>query len=316
MEGIMKKILSVIVVIVVLMTACVKEKEPIRIGVNSWPPCEVWYLAEELGYFQDLPVELVRFTAWSDNMASLYVDKIDITHSTYFNSIYFSDKGEDAVLLAPIDYIVGGDGMAIKEDIEDIADLKGKKVAVEVGTDEHYLLYKALEIKGIGVDEIEIISTPSYEAHNAFIENRVAGIFTYEPFLSIGANDGSGKIVFTTADLPGHMIDALVTSKQASLNRNKDLKIVMDAWYKTLDYIKENPQESFELMSKNEDMTAEAFGDFFNGFVFYSEEEALEKLESVELNALLIEMQNFALKNKLITEVKDTKEILKSPLLK
>lgn len=312
----MKKIMTIgIIVIMVLVNGCLEEKEPIRIGVNSWPPCEVWYLAEELGYFKDVPVELTRFTAWSDNMASLYVNKIDITHSTYFNSVYFSDKGEDAVILAPIDYIVGGDGLAIKNDIGSIKELKGKKIAVEVGTDEHYLLYKALEQNEVKVDEVALVSIPSYEAHNLFINDEVSGVFTYEPYLSLGAKDGNGRIVFTTEELPGHMIDVLMTSKAASLDRNDDLKIIMEAWYKTLAYIKENPEDSFELMARNENMTADEFELFFGGFTFFDAETSKAMLKDQKLVDLLKEMQLFAIDNKLVNEKKDVYELLKSPLM-
>ena len=64
-----------ICILFLFLSGCTAKKEAIRIGVNSWPPCEIWYIAEEKGFFGKVPVELVRFSSWSDNMSSLYIRK-------------------------------------------------------------------------------------------------------------------------------------------------------------------------------------------------------------------------------------------------
>ena len=176
-------------------TACNKYKEPIKIGVNSWPPCELWYIAQEKGYFGDTPVEIVRFSTWTDNMDSLYVDKTDLTHSTYFNAVYYDSRGEAAKIILSSDTIYGADGLVVKDYIKDVQGLKGRKIAVEIGTDEHFLLHKVLEKGGLSEEDVTITPVTSEEAMKKFISGEVDAAFTYEPFLSQAVDKGDGKIM-------------------------------------------------------------------------------------------------------------------------
>ncbi len=306
----MKKLL--ILLTILLMFGC-EPATSIKIGVNSWPPCEVWYIAENQGYFADLDVEIVRFSSWSDNMAALYKGNTDVTHSTYFNSVYYSDKGRDGVILAPIDYIEGADGLVIKKDIQQIHNLKGKKIGVEIGTDEHFLLSKALLLNGVELKEVTLTSMPSFSSYEDFISGDVDALFTYEPFLSLAAESGNGEIVFTTKELPNYMIDVLVVSKKDEYS--EAYNELMTAWYKSIEYIKENPEEAYEIMSANTDMNAEEFGVFFESFNFYTKEQAIELLEGESVREKLLEMKTFTIENDLTSDSVDVKSLLLSPIL-
>lgn len=284
-----------------ITTNCSNTPKPIRIGVNSWPPCEIWYIAQSQGFFEDTPVELVRFSAWSDNMSALYSGKIDITHSTYFNSVYYANKGESSKLWIPTDFSEGSDGLVIKKELKNIQSLNNKSIGVEIGTDEHYLLYKALLMNQIDIHDVQLVSLPSYDSHNAFINNEIDALFTYEPFLSQAAVEGNGKLCFTTKDIPGHMVDTLVIREDAYKSNAKAFAILKTAWYKSIDYIQTHPKEAFEILAKNENMSPKDFETFYNAFTFYSESEADSLMDSTAVKERLQEMADFCISEKLIT---------------
>ncbi len=309
----MKKIALAFILILsmILTSSCSTNKEKtIRIGVNSWPPCEIWYIAEQQGYFEDVPVEIVRFSSWSDNMSSLYVGNIDITHSTYFNSVYFSDKGEDAFIMAPIDYVNGSDGLVIKNTIGNIESLKGKTIGVEVGTDEHFLLYKALEEAGIDIEDVNLVSLPSYSSHEEFIEGKLDALFTYEPFLSKAAEEGEGTILFSTNDLPGYMVDVLLGRTEAYKDNPEAYDIIMQAWYKAAEYIQKNHESAYDLMAQNEGIRIEDFGPFYESFTIYNEAEANDILNSLGIQNRLEEMFSFTQGRSLTTQENDIEKAI------
>lgn len=277
-------------------------KKPIKIGVNPWPPCEIWYIAEKMGYLKNTPIDIVRFSTWTDNMSALYLGKIDITHSTYLNAIYFSDKGEKGQIILSSDTVVGADGLVIKSYLVEGKYLKGKKIAVEVDTDEHFLLKKALEIYGLGEEDVVIVAATSKDAKEKFISGIVDACFTYVPFLTEAAIKGDGKVIFTTKDLQGYMIDALVVRTRTIKKRKRDLINILSAWYEAQKYIKNNSQESFEIMGEKESMDPLVFGEFYSSFTFFSVQENLEIFSSESFKNKLREMNDFLYVNGAISE--------------
>jgi len=308
--------LVVAILLIVTFSGCAGKRAPFRIGVNGWPPCEIWYVAEKKGYFGKTPVEIVRFSIWSDNMISLYKGNLDLTHATYLNALYYADKGEKAKIILSSDTILGGDGLVLKNSLEGAKALHGKRVAVEVNTDEHFLLRKALESFGLTEKDITIVSTSSEEAKKMFIEGAVDACFTYEPFLGEAAAKGGGRIVWTTKDLPGYMIDVLVVTEKAIKNRRTDLYAVLSAWYKAQEYIRSNPAEAFALMAEKEGMSPEDFATFYNSFTLFTAKENVEIFGSPTFRTVLSEMNEFLLSHRAIRERVDIDEVFTAEIVK
>lgn len=306
----MKKI--VVIICLFILLGC-SSKEAIRIGTNSWPPCEIWSVAQKEGFFDNTPVTIVRFSTWSDNMKALYRGDIDITHGTFFNAVYYSDKGVPGKIILTTETIEGGDGLVLKKGLK-VKDLKGKRIAVELNTDEHFLLYKALIANGININDVSLISTTSYDAAKLFINEEVSACFTYEPFLSQAAVEGEGAIVWTTKDAPGYMMDTLIASNEIIDKRQKDIQNVLKAWYKTIDYLEENP-ESFNIMSKNEDMDVESFISFYNSFIFFSKDYNKNIFNSSDFENKLSEIGNFLYENGSIIEIPEVSELYSKDII-
>ncbi|SLM32514.1 NMT1/THI5 like domain protein [Desulfamplus magnetovallimortis] len=299
-----------------LQIACSSpEKLPIRIGVNSWPPCELWYIADEQGFFGDTKVELVRFSSWRDNMLSFYKGHLDITHASYFNALYYSDKGEKGKIILRTETIEGGDGLIIKKSIKDIKTLYNKSIAVETGTDEHFLLHKSLELLDISTEDITIVSVPTAEASIKFINNEVEGSFLYEPFMSEAAAKGDGRIVSTTKEYPGYMIDVLVAGNKSIEKRRKDLQNIIEAWYRAMEYVDKNPEKAFTRMAQNENMTMEEFGKFYSYFTFYSINENREYMKSDTFFSKLNEINSFLLSKKFLKDAVDVHTLVDTTII-
>ena len=306
----MKKILITGILLLVLLASCRMEKQkPVRIGINPWPPCEIWYIAEEMGFFNTTPVEIVRFTTWSDNMDSLYKGNVNLTHSTYFNSVYYHDKGVEGKIILSTDTIAGSDGFVIKKERLDNKDLSGITIAVEINTDEHFLLKKALDSMGMKEEDVVIRSATSAEASELFINKSVDACFTYEPFLSQAAESGEGEIVWTTMDLPGYMTDVLVADVKTIRKREKDLENIITAWYMAQKYIRENPDKAFPVMAEKEKMGTGDYYDFYNAFTFFSPEENTEIFSSEEFRNKLDEMDSFLMSHSAISINADTEKL-------
>ena len=284
--------------ILFIISACSSYKSPIKIGINDWPPCELWYIAEERGYFDDVLVEIHKFSTWSDSMKSLYLGKVDLTHSTYFNTVLHDGKGEAAKLILATETINGADGLVIRKSIKNIQDLVGKTIAVETETDEHFLLNKVLKSAGLTEFDVNIISTDSTNAGELFIMEEVDACFTYEPFLSRAAQEGNGEILFKTSDEVNY-VDTLLARDSVLQERKGDYAKIIRAWYKAQEFVIENPEEAYEIMSAKAGMSYSEFKEFYEGFKFFSIIENKEMFSSGEIKDQLNEIKSFLIERDL-----------------
>ncbi|MFY9261011.1 MAG: sulfonate ABC transporter substrate-binding protein [Gallionella sp.] len=76
--------------------------------------------------------------------------------------------------------------------IKSVADLKGKKIVLNKGSNVHYLLVRALEQAGLKYSDVEVVFLPPADARAAFERGSVDAWVIWDPFLaaaetSIGA---------------------------------------------------------------------------------------------------------------------------------
>jgi NitT/TauT family transport system substrate-binding protein len=149
-----------------------------------------------------------------------------------------------------VDYSNGGDGVVSTRDIASIADLKGKRVAFEQGTISQYFLNMLLKRNGLTQADIEAVNMTAADAGTAFVAKQVDAAVTWEPALSLGANAPHGKLLASSAEMPGVIVDVLAVTGETATAKSADLKAFARAWYRALDYLAKNPDESYAIMAK------------------------------------------------------------------
>ena len=103
-----------------------------------------------------------------------------------------SQYDEDMLdVTAIVDESAGADGILVKNDINSIADLKGKKVGVSINQTSHYLLLQALETAGLTDADVDLVNSGDLDA-----------AVTWEPYLSNAVEQGVGKLIFSSKDAP------------------------------------------------------------------------------------------------------------------
>lgn len=81
----------------------------------------------------------------------------------------------------------GNQGIIVRANspIKKIADLKGKKIAFQRGSNAHYLLAKALQEVGLKIKDVKIVGLTPSEARDAFIQDKVEVWVGSDPFLAL-----------------------------------------------------------------------------------------------------------------------------------
>jgi NitT/TauT family transport system substrate-binding protein len=248
--------------LVAVLPGCLnRPKEPLRIGVNAWPPFELLYLARARGYFdaEKVDVELLDFSSYTGILRSYHEGNIDGFLAT-LNEVQIADNFQDlpAVILV-VDYSFGGDALVVRDGITDLKGLRGRRIAFEESALGSYELERILEIGGLKREDIVAVSRLPEEAEQDFHKGSVDAVITYEPGLGRLLRDEGARVVFSSRDIPGEIVDVMAMRRSVLDQRADEVRRTVRAWFRAADDLKEHPREAAERMAGRQHVTVDEF---------------------------------------------------------
>jgi sulfonate transport system substrate-binding protein len=149
-------------------------------------------------------VKWTEFPAGPQLLEGLNVGSIDFGTVGEAPPIFAQAAGADLVYVANQPPAPSAEAIVVPKasTIRSVAELKGKKVALNKGSNVHYLLVKALEKAGVAYADIQVVYLPPADARAAFESGRVDAWVIWDPFLAaaekqLGARvlaDGKGLV--------------------------------------------------------------------------------------------------------------------------
>jgi sulfonate transport system substrate-binding protein len=129
-------------------------------------------------------VEWKEFPSGPPLLEALNVGSIDFGHAGEAPPIFGQAAGAPFLYVAHEPPAPKGEAILVPKDspIKSVADLKGKKVALNKGSNVHYLLVKALEKAGVKYSEIEPAFLAPADARAAFERGSVDAWVIWDPF--------------------------------------------------------------------------------------------------------------------------------------
>jgi NitT/TauT family transport system substrate-binding protein len=256
----------------------------IKLALSPWPGWFVWYLVKEKGFFEKngVKVDLVWFPVYSDSLAALSTGKVDANSQTLSDTLAPASKGIGLKAVLVNDNSNGGDGVVVKQEITSLKDLKGKKVATELGTVDHLLMLTALSKQGMKESDVNYTNMTVNDAGPAFISGNLDAAVLWEPFLTKALKEGKGKLLFSSKETPGLIPDLLVFREEITKNRPDDVKKIINAWFDALDYWKANPEESLQIMAKAAETPIEDYRAGVESVKIFQIEDNLKAFQKVD----------------------------------
>ena len=291
--------------------------DTIVIGYSAWPGWWPWAIAEKEGLFEanGVNVEMKWFDGYIESMEAFAAGQIDGNCQTLNDTISFAAdaiNGEVAVLVN--DNSAGNDKIIVTEDINSVEDLVGKKVAVEEGVVDDFLLTLALEDAGLSRDDVEIVPLETGEAAAAFAAGQVDAVGAFPPFWSIALEREGSKELVSSADFPGAIPDLLVMSQKIIDERPDDVQAIVNTWFDILTFMEENPERADEIIAERAAISTEELQALKAGTRMFTLEDNLEAFSDGEeikhMPAAAEEMAEFMVGVGFIPEAPDLSTIL------
>ncbi|WP_101758996.1 ABC transporter substrate-binding protein [Oceanicoccus sp. KOV_DT_Chl] len=243
--------------------------EPLKIGYSDWPGWVAWEVAIEKGWFKQAGVS-VKFE-WFDYVASMdafAAGKLDAVAMTNGDTLVTGATGAQGVMMLINDYSNGNDMIVARPGIKSVAELKGKKIGVEVGFVGHLLLLNALETAGLSEADVELINVPTNETPQVLASGDVDAIVAWQPNSGQALQQVPGSTsVSSSANAPGLIYDVLAVNPASLVSRKEDWAKVAKVWYKTVDYIldEKTKADALSIMAARVGLTAEEYAPLLAG---------------------------------------------------
>lgn len=258
--------------------------ETLKLGYSAWPGWFVWAVADEAGIFEDVgvDVELVYFTDYLGSLDAMVAGELDANSQTLNDTLVSVSSGAEQRIVVVNDNSAGNDAIIVDESIQSVDDLEGKTVAAELGVVDHFLLLQGLAEAGMTEEDIDFRGVLTSDAAAGFAGGEFDAVGVFAPFTLQALEREGSHVLFDSSDYPGTIPDHLVVSGDLVDDRPEDVQLLVDAWYATLDYIEENPDDALDIMAGVAELTPEEYASFEEGTRLFTAEEAMEAFEGEE----------------------------------
>ena len=246
---------------IALFAVAAQAQEKVVLGMSGWTGFQPLKLAELAGIFKKNGVDIeIRFIAPVQRSSALASGALNAAATTVDQHIVWTSAGIATTQVALIDKSKGGDGLAVRNHIKSVKDLKGKSVNVDgPGTVQHFMLSYILEKNGMSIQDVIRSTMAAQPAAQAFVAGQGDAALTYEPYLSsVREKPDAGKILVTSNEYPV-VVDVLVFRKDFIEKHPKVVKATVDSFFEALDMLKRDPAKSHELMGSSVKQSGEAF---------------------------------------------------------
>jgi sulfonate transport system substrate-binding protein len=228
-------------------------KQEIRIGYQKYGTLTLLKgrgTLEQRLASRNVTVKWTEFPAGPQLLEGLNVGSVDFGTVGEAPPIFAQAAGANLVNVGNEPPSPGSEAIVVHKDskLRSLADLKGKKVVLNKGSNVHYLLVKALEKAGLGYKDIEVVYLPPADARAAFERGSVDAWAIWDPFLAAAEKQLNARVLADGKGLVANHQFYLAARPYAE--KNSDIvRIVLEEIAKVDEWGAKNPKDVAQILS-------------------------------------------------------------------
>ncbi|HZB38142.1 MAG TPA: ABC transporter substrate-binding protein [Beijerinckiaceae bacterium] len=307
----MKASLTGLALAALIAGAASAQDTKVAIGISGWTGFAPLTLAKEAGIFKKHGLDVtIRKIPQASRHLAIQSGDIQCAATTVETWVVWNANGVATKQIFQLDKSYGADGMAVRNNIGSIKELKGKTIAASPpGTAPYFTLAWFLKKNGLTVKDVTVVNLEPGPAAQAFVAGQNDAAMTYEPYLSTIRNaPQSGKIIATTLDYPMIMDTFGCTPKFLDENP-KAAKALADGYFEAIEMINKEQAKAYEIMGADVKQTGEAFGNSAK-YLRWQDREANKKFFQAEFEQFSNEAADLLLEVGIIKSKPDLKTIV------
>jgi len=287
------------------------------LGMSGWTGFAPLTLAAEAGLFKKHGVDVeIKFIPQKDRHLTVAAGATQAVATTVDTYVAWTSAGIPLTQVLLLDKSKGGDGVAVRNNINSIKELKGKTIAVDgAGTTPYFVLMVMLHRNGMGPKDVQMATLAPNPAAQAFVAGQYDAASTYEPYLSSIRNaPDKGKILHTTIEYPV-VVDMVAFQPDFIKKNRKTVQGVVDGYFDALAMIKTQPDKSYEIMGAKVKQTGPDFAKSAS-FIAWQDKAANQAYFKGDLQAFMKEAADIQLESGVIKKIPDLKALVDDSFIK
>jgi NitT/TauT family transport system substrate-binding protein len=250
----------------------------ITLGFSAWPGWLPWQVAQSQGLFarNGLDVDLKYFDNYTDSLIALETGALDANSQTLNDTLNSISAGAKQTIVLVNDNSTGNDKIIAREGITSVTDLKGKRIAVEQGTVDHYLLLLALAQAGLGQGDVVLNPLSREAAAASFAAGLVDAVCVSAPFTTKALERTGSHAIATSAEFPGAIPTHLVVRPALIKDHPEVTQALINTWFETLKWIKDNKSAAIDIMAKQGGVSVNDYKTYDAGTTIFTRQQNLD----------------------------------------
>ncbi len=300
-----------------LAGASLAQETKVAIGISGWTGFAPLVLAKEAGIFKNNGIDAsIKKIPQKDRHLAIASGDIQCAATTVETWIAWNANGVATKQIFQLDKSYGADGMAVRNAIGSIKELKGKTVAASApGTAPYFTLAWFLKKNGLTIKDVTVVNLEPAAAAQAFVAGQNDAAMTYEPYLStVRAAPDKGKIIATTLDYPMVMDTFGCTPKFLSENA-KTAQALANSYFEAVAMIGKDQAKAYQIMGADVKQSGEQFGNSAK-YLRWQDKAANQKFFAGELQAFSKEAADLLMEIGIIKQVPKIEDIVDTSFIK
>jgi NitT/TauT family transport system substrate-binding protein len=289
----------------------------VAIGISGWTGFAPLTLANQAGIFKKNGLDVtIKKIPQKDRHLAVASGDIQCAATTVETWISWNANGVATKQIFQLDKSYGADGMATRNDVASIKDLKGKTVAASApGTAPYFTLAWMLKKNGLSVKDVTVVNLEPAAAAQAFVAGQNDAAMTYEPYLStVRAAPDKGKIIATTLDYP-MIMDTFGCTPKFLADNPKAAKALADSYFEAVALIEKDQAKSYEIMGSDVKQSGEQFGNSAK-YLRWQDKAANQKFFAGEFQAFTKEAADLLLEIGIIKSIPKIDDLVDTSYIK
>ncbi len=195
-------------------------------------------------------IEWIGFPAGPQLLEAMNTGSIDFGHAGDTPPILAQAAGVPFVYVGHEPGRPHAEGILVPREspIRTVADLRGRRVALNKGSNVHYMLVRALERAGLRYDEIKTVFLPPSDARVAFSGGSVDAWAVWDPYFAEAERNGDARVLTDGAGIVSSPEFMLASPGFAQAHPDL-VHVILDAIHREGVWARENLDEIATLFS-------------------------------------------------------------------